>query len=216
MAAYVQSASLAQSGGSTTIAKAFTSNVTASSLLLAYAYWNSNSATCSVSDGLNTWSAVGSPLTGAGALAGYRTQLFYAPNAVAGATTVTATFSSSMTDRGLAIHEASGVSVLDVSAYSNYNGADPASSSSISASDATPRYWIACAVMSSGTTTTIGGGFTLRERTNFASNDTCDQVVASASAQQCTFGLTGTEDVMTVIAAFGAAGGSTTFFTWFK
>lgn len=217
MAAYVQSASTGTSGASTTIAKAFGSNVTAANLLLAYAYWNSNSQTCSVADGVNTWSAVGSPLTGVGTLSGYRSQLFYAPNAAAGATTVTATFSASNTDRGLAIHEASAVGQLDVSGYANYSGTTPALSASLTASDATARYWFGGAVMAITSDGTAAGGFTRREWTNFVGNATTDEVASTAAAQQCQFGLSGgTQAVMTVLAAFSAAGGGGNVFSWFK
>jgi len=216
MAAYVQSASNATTGGSTTIAKAYTSNVTVGNLLLAYVYWNSNTQTCTVTGGSNTWSAVGSPLTGSGGLAGYRSQLFYAPTAAAGATTVTATFSASNTDRGLSIHEASGVSLLDVSGYSNFTGVDPGLSSSLSASDAGARYWFAGAVVAGTATGSMAGGFTRREWANFAGNVTGDEVASTTSAQQAQFGLSGaSQAVMTVLAAFGPSTVTTEFFTWF-
>ena len=81
----------------TTTALVLPSNVLPNSRLVAAVAWNSIVQTASVADNINgAWQAIGSPQDGAGALGSWRLQLFLSPPTKVGSTTVTATFSASL------------------------------------------------------------------------------------------------------------------------
>lgn len=192
---------------STTTAKAYASNVTAGGFLWCYVAWKSSTATCTVSDSRNgAWTAVGSAQTGSGSLAGWRCQMFYFPNAAAGATTVTATISASVTTRGLAISEFSGVatsSPLDQSAYgnSNSNGVTTPTVTTLNADDL-----LVAGVLASTTVTGVAGSYTyMATDLEFSGNGTEYKVVSATGTYGPNFTEGTTNDNLVGIAAFKAA-----------
>lgn len=72
------------------IALAYTSNVTAGSLLVACVMGTDGTSVSGVSDGVNTWTA--DKTAAFNTNVNFRTAIYSAPNAAAGATTVTASF----------------------------------------------------------------------------------------------------------------------------
>ncbi len=103
-AALVQSATNTINA-STTIAKAFTSNVTAGSLLIAIADCDTNASASGVSDGVNTWTRATNQIWN---FSSHSLEVWSASNVAAGATTVTMTFTAS-SNNVLIIAEYSGV-----------------------------------------------------------------------------------------------------------
>src|SRR5690349_21215482 len=82
-------------GAGTTIAKAYTSNVTAGSTLVALFLWGSSTQTGSVSGSLNgAFTAIASSLA-TQASGPFRAQVFYKTGATGGSETVTGTSSGS-------------------------------------------------------------------------------------------------------------------------
>lgn len=93
------------SGGSgATVARSYTSNPQAGDLLwcATWAYTATETCTGVADDNGNTWIQAGGPITASGGT-GERGYIFYAKNANAGATTVTATWSSTTPRKALAI-----------------------------------------------------------------------------------------------------------------
>src|SRR5215470_15183530 len=94
------------SASGTTQAVTMNSAVTSGSVLVGFVIWFSNTTTLdSVSDGTNTYTIVDNP-TGVSTAA--RAALFYVENAANTTPTITATFSASV-NKGMAVHEISGV-----------------------------------------------------------------------------------------------------------
>jgi hypothetical protein len=188
---------------------AYASNVTAGSLLWVFVAWGSSTATVTVADNLNgSWTAVGSPQTGAGTIGNYRCQMFYRPNAAAGATTVTATFSASISNRGLAIAEFSGADTaapLDQFAYLSVNSSG-ITTPTITTTNANDVLLAGAVVQSS--ITAAGGGYTLMASgTGFASNATEYQIVAATGTYGPNFTEGGANDNLVAMSAFKAAAG---------
>lgn len=126
--AFVQDDSNFVVSAGATIAKAFTSDVTAGDMLIAAVGWHSDTQTCTITDSQgNSWTAIGSPASNANIA--YRTQLFWARAGSTGACTVTATCSGSNADRYMVIAEYSGALAagdpIDASNQTTGNGADP-------------------------------------------------------------------------------------------
>ena len=191
----------------TTTALAYSSNVTAGSLLWCIVYWNNTGVTCTVADGVNgSWTGIGTATVGAGGLASFIGKMFYFPNAGAGATTVAATFSSAVTRRGIAIHEYSGAdtsSPLDQSAYVavNSTGATTPTITTTNANDV-----IVAGCLAGTTTTGAAGGYTSRATPGaWSGNETEDQIVSATGTYGPNFTEGVANDNLVGIAAFKQA-----------
>lgn len=198
--------------GATSTALALPGDETAASLLIAFIAWNDPAATCTVADTrLNSWQALGGPFTGADSQTGRRIQLFCAPNVSAGANTVTATFTASVTRRGVAIHEVAGCDTSSTpndgaASYLNVINSNVFNSATIVTTVAN-TYLFGGMV----TTESVGdatNGFTLIESANFGLNGTAQRIVSSAGSYFCgwTTNVGVDNDNQTVICAFKAAG----------
>lgn len=73
-------------------------NPSAGNLISCGAIWHGNTATATMTSTNNTWTAIGSPQTGVGALAAYRGQMFRVFSANAGADQLTLTITVGQTD----------------------------------------------------------------------------------------------------------------------
>jgi hypothetical protein len=179
--------------GAEPLAVPYDNNVGAGHLLVAACFWDVNTETCTVSDPNNgTWTAVGSPKTGTGALASFRGQLFYVLSSAAGATTVTANVSAAA-NANLAIHEYSSTDVVSVDGipvYDNHVGdANPVSSAIDTTADADLLF---AAVLTSTTTNAAGAGYLLRESATFNDNGTEDDTDGGAAGPKtASFSLSG-------------------------
>ena len=178
-ASFLQSTSLDQVSSSTTVSKAYASNCTNGSLLIAVVFWTSGSATCSVSDGTNgSWTAIGSPVQlGSSAI---QAQAFYfAGNTSTTTLSVTATISASVSERGIAIHEYSGVNTLETHIESNIaSSGTPSQTRTPNSSSDLAFSWVLCA----GHVNSGPSGFNLRENTNFAGNGTADDLTPTGGS----------------------------------
>ncbi len=128
--AWVQDDSIYDTQGSTTVVKAFTTNVTAGSLIVVKVSANTTTATATCADSLGqTYSlAVGPTVNASLGGSGFTQWVFYFANSAAGANTVTVTFSASIPFKRMVIVEYSGLAtsaVLDVTAAATGNSASP-------------------------------------------------------------------------------------------
>lgn len=169
-------------GGTSPVSNTYSSNLTIGSLLVAAVYWNSSTATCTVSDGINgAWTAAGGPQTGIAALSAWRLQLFYfLNNNTAVATTVTATVSSAVS-AGLAIHEYLGtsVSVDGTPAYNTPTGTTVVTSGTVTTTVAGTLLFLAGVAEVSANA--AGAGFVQREGLAFGGNITEDDLDGGAA-----------------------------------
>lgn len=111
--AFVQDGSCSPSGGPFPQTAPFPSPVKVGSLLIALVIWNP-STTVSLSDPNNgTWTPIGSPGVATGSLAGFFSQFFYIPSAVAGSTTVTGTGTAAFAEIYVAEYSYSGTLSID-------------------------------------------------------------------------------------------------------
>lgn len=180
MASFLQSVSVIHAAAGTTTALAWTTqNMTAGSFCWCVCAWNDQTSSCTLSDPTNgSWTALGSPLLGAGGLSAWSSQLFYLANNVSTAKpTVTMTTSGSNAERDMAMHEYSfagaGGAIEGAAAYSDPSGTTPSSSS---VTPAASSDFCFAYNFNSGSVTTTNSPFTLRESTNFGSNSTCDDL----------------------------------------
>jgi len=127
--AWVQDDAIYDNVASTTIVKAFTSSVTAGSLIVVQVSANTTTGTATCADSLGqTYTLAVGPTVNA--TFGYSQWIFYFANSAAGANTVTVTFSVSINSKRLHILEYSGLAtsaVLDVTAAATGYSATPAS-----------------------------------------------------------------------------------------
>lgn len=185
---------------------AYSSSVTAGSLLFAAVFWAGSSATCTISDDLNgAWTALGSPQTGSEDEANNRLQFFYKINALAGTTTVTADTTNAGANVGLAIHEASGIDgVNPIDAAVGYVArvnTDPADSPGITNVNANALLFSAAVIATA--VGSVNAPFLLKESANWGSNATATQIVASAATRNATFNSSGgTQDWILGIVSF--------------
>jgi hypothetical protein len=105
-AAHVQSKSSAAAATSTTIAATFSATVGSGNLVCGLVVWGSDTITVTVSDDKSNSYTVVRTVTDTG---NKRAASFYAKNLTNAPVTVTATFSSTVPDRSIIIHEASGI-----------------------------------------------------------------------------------------------------------
>lgn len=196
----------------------------ANHLLVLAAFWGNTSATMACSDATNgTWTAIGSPQNGAGALASYRGQMFRVTAANA-AITITCTMSGGNTSIGLgwemAEYSCTGTcNTLDgTPQYSNTAAvAGVATISGLTTSNSSDLVFAGCPAVISACT--VGAGYTSRNDTNACNYDgtTCttganwasstgglieDKVNVAAGAQTATFGAGTTDAVILGLVAF--------------
>lgn len=178
-----------------------------------FIWWDSTTITIStVSDGVNTWTLIGSPQTGGG----WSCQAAYAMNLAAGTPTITVTFSAATANKQLVLHEASGVattSALDGSkyAYIQANGVD-AITTGVFTTTADGNY-IAAAVISPNQNQMINASGT--GYTTAATQDDHAQTLRSeyqiqgtaSSSTVGTFSTSGLSDGLVMAVALKAAGG---------
>jgi hypothetical protein len=201
-----------------TDAQTFTSNVTVGSLLVMCITSGAADTIASVADTRgNTWT-----LVSAAASADRSTWLYYAANAVAGATTVTVTYTSGQNpDSAMIIREYSGVattSPLDVSAVGNdgtaYNQAHSTAATSTT-TGASDLVVVAGGVSAASPTYAAGSGYgNLVSQAGFdlyTSSVMEDQILTAAGAQTGAYSTTSYVRGEAIVAAFKAAsaGGST-------
>jgi type II secretory pathway pseudopilin PulG len=189
---HLQSAITFSNSASTTIAQAFSSNVTGGSLIVAAVSWDTVSTTtvtCSDSQG-NTYTTAtnNNDTTNTQALA-----ICYAPNAAGGATTVTATFGASSTTLRLAVHEYRGVaatSPVDVSSMNVANGTTATDNITSNAATTTVGgdliFGAVMETAASTTTINAGTGFTRRQITQneLATQDRIQAAAGSVASTQ--------------------------------
>lgn len=213
--AFVQSTSTDAGGATTGFSIAYTSNVTAGSLLV-YAVRLGGDCTVGVTDTRgNTWTEIihSAVQTDDGSVL----SVWYAKNASAGATTVNFTFSASVTSR-LGIAEYSGIDTSTAfdKQTSNQSGGST-STAPVTTASQTPTNASSLVVgflTTGGDPTSIsanGGGatgFTLREASS-ASNRFAleDKILSSSSAQTAGFTLGSGQTYIAGLAIFNGAGG---------
>jgi chitodextrinase len=199
--AFVQAAALQITSGAS-VSVVFANPTTSGNLIVAYVIWdNSGSVTLSDSRGNTYTSAVGPTK-----YSGNKTnaQVFYAKNIEGGATTLKATFATTVTSYGiLYIHEYSG---LDQTNPLDVTGAASGSSASMNSGSATTNYAVELlfgAGESNETATNAGTGYTARS-VGYG-NITEDRIAAMTGSYNATATQNGNAWVMQ-LATFKAAG----------
>ncbi|HEY7042458.1 MAG TPA: PQQ-dependent sugar dehydrogenase [Nocardioidaceae bacterium] len=188
----------------TTNSLAFTNAPKAGNLIVVYVLWN-NAGAVTLSDSRgDTYASAGSRTTWG---SNYSAQTFYAKNIVGGATTVTATFGTSLTSFGIVyVHEYSGVdktNPLDVTATAT-GTAKAMSSGNVTTTNATDLLFGAGA--SSNAVNQGGTGYTTRSTAS--GNRTEDRVVTSTGSYAATASQNGNAWVMQIVAFKADAGGT--------
>lgn len=197
-----QATQISATGTATTSVKAYTSNVSPASLLVACVTYAANT-TCTFSDGVNSWTTIGPYFD---ATSGQAIAIGYAQNAASGATTVTATYGVTATFRTLQISEWAGgatSSVLDTNTggRSNSTSTTPSDASMATAFDGE---LIIGACQGNVSVETAGAGFTVvqSDATNLFFSEY--QVQTSAGSIACTYNASPTQSTATISAAFKA------------
>lgn len=210
--AYSQSASNDTAVSGTTVTITMGSATTTGNLLTCMAYWASTSQTGSVSDSTNgTYTAIGSPTNGAGALSSYRAQMFYMANITGFATsvhpTLTLSGAAATTDRALACHEvqgrnaSGGTLVLDQSPAVKAGTGTSMSSTATSTTTSSYEYANGFCVLGASSPV-ISGAWIQRESANFGSNITGDFVPTATGAYQFTASQNPSSDYLCGVATF--------------
>jgi hypothetical protein len=169
-----------QNSAGSTLALAYSSNTTGSSLLLAFTQFNAVTGSASLADTLlNTWTQIGTPTV----IGGNTVQLWQVPvnKAPGGADTVTMTapVSNAFNVLGLLEYTNQAVSPIDVfSAWASGTGTT-ATTPSITTTF-TNETLVVWGLNGDALASTVGAGFTLRLN---GSNATSKQVVAEDEAQ---------------------------------
>jgi hypothetical protein len=146
-------ANLGFAGGITTLSKAFVSSLTSGNTALAHIVVSSNATLTSITDGANTWVIDAGPIATVGA--GYGVLWFaHASNVVAGATTVTAHFASSV-GADIQLYEVSGLKASPFSTTHQTHVYDTSISNPFTPATA-PAFAFGSITVDSGTITTYG------------------------------------------------------------
>jgi hypothetical protein len=186
-----QSAANDVSTSGTTVAATMATTTTGDTIWCT-TFWADTARTGSVADVANgSYTAVDSPVNGAGGLASYRAQTFYKTN-ITGATTpaITLTLSGSAAaiDRAIACHEITGVTTLDKHpAIKSANASSMTSNASGTTTAANEALEGSC--LSTGTIPSIASPWISDQTTNWGSNQTADYVTTGTG----TFTFTATE-----------------------
>lgn len=219
---FVQVKSCASSSSSGTIACTWTSNTTSAHLIVVSVAWYDNTSTATVADSQsNTYTAIGSPVTGPGGTA--RLQLFYSKNIAGGTTpTITATFSGTPGAQHIMFTEYSGVDTsapLDQSGTNTLNGSGTISIPSSAVTTTTDGQLIVAVVAQEGGGNACldytGAGYVERDCRILPSqgaypHEIEDKIQTTAGAIQPIFGQTNglpTGTFMGAMATFKASGG---------
>lgn len=184
--AHVQSRAATGGGAGTTQALAFTTNVTAGSLIVVCAHTNNTArAISSIADSLGgSYGAAGATQTRASHGAG---DIWFAKNSAAGANTVTVTFNGSLSGVStyVCIAEYSGIdttSPADGFAAANGSSTTPSSGNvTTTAADS-----LVVGFCYAGGTASASGGFTSRQTVNGDLFEDIDKAVAGTVAAVCT------------------------------
>ncbi|HTI34124.1 MAG TPA: LamG-like jellyroll fold domain-containing protein, partial [Miltoncostaea sp.] len=184
---------------------AFPSAVKAGGTIVVYTAW-SNTGTATVADNRgNTYAPVGAAQAWG---TSWRGQVFVAKNVAAGATTVTVTYGTAITDFGIVYaHEYSGLdpaNPVDVNRSASGTGKS-ITSGALATTNANDLLFTGIA--SDGTITSVGTGWTVRS--NAFGNRTADRVVTQAGSYTATAAHNQSAWEITVV-ALRAAGGDTT------
>lgn len=179
--------------------------VTSGNLLIAACYWNSTTATATVTDTANgNWTAIGSPTAGSEALANWRRQMFWVESAVTGDTTVDFSITGSPTGlgSGIAIHEYSygdTPSIDGTPVYDNANNTDTPTTSAIVTTVNADLLFAMCVAEVS--VTSAGTGYILRESASFASNGTEDDTDGgTAGSKTASFNVSSGDNMLGFVA----------------
>ena len=214
-AAYVQSNSGTVFSG-TTIAVAYSSNVTAGGLLVCHIY--ANHGISSVADSRSqTYSASTNVTDGAT----YSLATFYFPNTTGGACTITCTFAGAVTYASMQVAEYSGVATslpLDQTTSNNQTTPGTATDAITSGSVTTTtdgQLIVGWTTALTGGVGTVTAGTNYTARTNiFGDTVDEDRVQTSAGSIAATFTTTSaTSNYITIISTFKAATASQSLLT---
>lgn len=212
--AFVQGKGSNSGAAGTTIAVTYDSNITAGNLIVLAVAWNDTTSTASCADGAGNTYTGGPVITDATNLR--RIQAFYALNVTGGALTTTCTISSSVSRRGLIVHEVSGAataSALDVAAGQAQQNVTTATDNITSGAATTTQngdyIFGASADMNLACNTTLPGtGFTDRTYSGCGgipviSESQIQSAAGSIAATfTCSTGCGGTDDWSTVMMTF--------------
>lgn len=187
--------------GADPLALAYNGAVTPGSLLIAAVFWDQNTQTCSVSDPTNgTWTAIGSPTTGAGSLAGFRRQMFWKLNTASTAITVTADCSGTGASDGLAIHEYSygaTPSIDGTPVYDNVSSSTPTTSAIITTQNADLLFAMDTVT---GSVSSAGTGYVLRETFDGTNGTEDDLDGGTAGSKTASFNTAGGDNMLGFVA----------------
>ncbi len=208
-AAHVQS-STARNSTVASLGVTITAGITGNTLM-GYVWWDVTTETLtSITDGTNTYTLVNNPTAGSTE----RSAMFYASNITGAPTTITATFSNTVGDARMVVHEASGLlnsGALDNNAI-NYQafptaGNDVLTSGSVTTT--TDGQYIFGATSSEFATiaTGAGTGFTLVEVGTSSRVTSEYQIQTTGAALAATFNGGG-DGFLTGIMTFKAAAGT--------
>lgn len=146
-------------GVTSSFAKAYASNVTAGSLLVATVAWASGTQTCTVSGSLNgAFTAIVASL-GQNATGGISAQIFYKVAGSSGAETVTATFSGTNSTQEISIYELAGYDAVNLPDSGNAATGNTSNPTASITTVAQPGRIISYLIANTGTTS-AGAGYT--------------------------------------------------------
>ena len=195
----------AQGSGVASVSAAFPAANTTGNLILAFVRMSSATQTVTLKDSAgNTYvEAVGQVQTADGS----QVHLFYAKSILAGANTVTATFSATNNHPWLAIYEYKGLNAanpLDQTAQAQGSSAAPNSGATATTTSANELVFAAMGLPASyASTQTLGAGYTLLQNdtsTSPASNET--MLATSTGSFAATFSVTSSVNWSAIVATF--------------
>lgn len=203
---YVQSVSKTESTSGTATNIALAGAVAVNSILVAFAFWNSTTATCVLTDDQgNRWVPVDAPQTGAGGLSAFRVQAFWCPAPKAAIPNLTMSTSATTTSRGVAVVEYAHALLDGLELLDDF---DHSSLFSAAGTPSTGTVWakvnalvVACCV-ASDQVLTPGTGYTQRERANFANNSVEDKTASADALTAAGFNTTTNNDVILWVLVF--------------
>jgi hypothetical protein len=193
----------AANGSGTSVAKAFGSNVTAGSLLVAFATTDGSGTFTFSSTGAPSWANITPFLC---SISGQWISIGYCKNAPAGATTVTCTFGAGGSFNGLIVSEYSGADAgapLDVNtAGQNLSSSSTPTDSPMSATGA--DLVVSYLMLASAATISAGSGFTIIQQDTTDGAAAEDQILAGGGSIAPSFSLSSAQASGIMSAAFKA------------
>lgn len=217
--AHVQSTSVITAATAATIGVAYGSNVTAASDLICTVTWYNPAGTITcdsvVDSRSQTWTRLpNSKCTVASIGGSWSLESFYFLNTTAGANTVTATLSLTITDRGIAVSEYSGLATVSALDQSTSNPqVDPGTATDgVFSTNVTTTvtneliYGASMLIGGGGGSPVVGTGYTQRVNNTTGANYYLlveDKNLAAAGTANATFtSNSATEDTATMVATF--------------